>query len=371
MTGTIPYNCARASRVPSLILRTAAGEPVERRPSLDLYCWSSRPGMLRDIRDARDEIEAIKPDRVILHGNPSEIAAEGAAAILIAQEIMGPLSLVPAVGVGIGADGWADEWRRGAATSEQVIRPLVRAVKIAYDAGARLMVPNLEAAWKRHNNADGAKDVRTEEELAALVEAVARAMMAVAPDAVFMLSSYDQPTLHRSMKLVYRILTRLFPAVTGQTYVAVPGIPSRMALPSRLAAFAASFDRAEEEGWVTRDEIEREIAEDCDRIPTLQGHKTHPNALTKALVEEPQVILWSAPMIVDEGRREDGRLDSIGFECARFACDLRAHGWVGPGAIAALQRALGFTDGDVDGVPGLKLWAACGYGDRYRLHTAD
>lgn len=335
-------------------VRTAAGAPVLCAPVLQLYVWSSRPGMLRDLRDARDEIEAIGPGRIVLHGNPSEIGAEGAKSIELAAEIMGG---VDRVGLGIGADGWADDWRRGNCTSEQVIRPLVTSVRLGYERGVRHFVPNLEAAWKRHNNAGGTKDVKSADEMRALAQAIALAFRAAAPDAVFALSSYDQPTLHGAMRIVYEELTRSFPIFTPQVYAAVAGVPGRQLLPNRRRESLRRIAEARAQGWISPDVSGPDVHSDCDDWPTYQGHKIDPGALFKLCVETPHLYVWSAPSIIDDGREEDGRLDAIGVNALALACRVREAGWIGPGAVAELQAALGI---EVDGNPRQGTFRALG-----------
>jgi len=314
------------------------------------------------MRDAVNEIRAIVPDRLIIHGSPSEIKHDGRAAIDLGASVMrelwsdkGSTNGYDRLALGIGGDGWADDWRYGRATEAQVIEPLVAAVSMAYAMGVRFFVPNMEAAWKDDN---GGKDLRSLEEIEALATRVAQAMATVAPEALFALSTYDLPKYHASMRAVIRPFSRLFPLLTGQTYVAETGVPRRGLLPGRIDAFRREIVAAAERGWRTGDTVDgADLYTDCDGFPSCQGHQTDPRDLAKAAIENDHIAIWSAPSIVDQGRREDGRLDAQGVRALMLAAVVRSLGYIGEGAVAAFQAAMGL---EPDGKVGPATFRAAG-----------
>lgn len=343
----------------SLKVRNARGDNLTLPPRLWLYVWSGRNGCLQDMRDSVNETQRIAPDALIVHGSPSEIRHDGAAALRLAAETMGSIHRDPEpfgrVGLGIGGDGWAGDWRYGRATAQQVIAPMVDAVRVGYALGVRFFVPNLEAAWKDDN---GGADIRSLADIEALAAQLAAALCAAAPEGVFALSSYDLPKYHASMRAVIRPLSRAFALSTGQTYVAETGVPRRGMLPGRVDAFYREVQASAARGWREGDVVGPEdLYTDCDAFPTVQGHKTAPGDLARVLIEQNHVAVWSAPSIVDAGRREDGRLDEQGIRALCFAMLARSQGFIGPGAVAAFQEALGVA---ADGQPGPATFAAAG-----------
>lgn len=333
-----------------LIVRTGNGTKAEFPPGLWLYVWSGDNGILRDLQKARDEIELIKPDGLILHGGPTEILSGCKQAVALAASIMGAVNRVA---VGIGCDGVAPRWRAGEASEAAVVEPLRRAVKAAYAEGVRFFVPNAEAGWY-----DSPIDKKNRHQIETLAGNLAMAMCDAAPEGIFCVSSFDQPTYQVGMAPLLRAWTRQFPMYTGQTYVATTNTPSPGAIDRRTAAWQKSQSIAERIGWVSRDVIAEDIADDCDRWPTVQGHRTHPTALARVAIESPHIAVWAAPSIRDgKGAYEGGRLDAQGIQALRFAMQARRAGFVGPGAVEAYQRALGVT---ADGKPGKITFAAAG-----------
>lgn len=317
-----------------LLVRDGAGRTQSLPPALFVYVWSEQ-GILEATRDARDELAAMRPDVILLHDAPSKLLAHGREAARIVREWLPNAGL----GFGVGADGTVDDWRMRRASADDVVRPLVRVAALAEDLRARFAIWNCEAGWK-----DAADDVRSPTEIEALADRCGREVCAAAPSVVHGLSTYDQPNLHAAMRPLLRGWAKHCAIFTGQGYVAVPGMPPRGALPRRLAAGEKAQALIARLGWIPADELLTEVATDTDRIPTVQGHKTHKLDLARAVATLPHLALWSAPLV-----REDGRLDAEGLEAWRVGLQIRAEVGAGPNAVRKYQLRHGLAADDVLG----------------------
>jgi hypothetical protein len=312
----------------SLLVRDGAGNPRTLAPALLVYLWD-KDGPLDGARDARDELLALRPEIVVIHDSPSKLLAQAREAVRIVRETLPGVR----IGLGIGADGTVDDWRLGRASADDVVRPLVRIAALAQDLGAELAIWNCEAGWK-----DSAADHRSEAEIEALADRCGREVRAAAPSVVHGLSTYDQPNYHAAMKPLLKGWVKHCSLFTGQSYVAVPGEPPRGALPKRLAAGDKAQGLIARLGWIPADELIADVPTDTDRVPTLQGHKTHKLDLAAAVATLRHLLLWSVPSVP-----EGGRVDAAGLEAIRVGMQIRAEVGPGPQAVRAYQTRHGLA----------------------------
>lgn len=321
-----------------LLQHNGRGEPVEVPPTLGLYVWGSR-GLLAALDAARDEIDAIRPDVLVLHGPPSELLRSLVSLVGLARQ-RHPWARV---WIGCGMDGTVGQWRRGKRTADDVIAPLVGVAALCERAGVECIVWNGESEWK-----DSPTDRVVLADIEALADAAGLACAKAAPSCLHWLSSFDQPNLHGSLRAMLRGWTRHVTAYTGQAYVAQAGGAPRGALDRRLDAAARGQELAERAGYLPDDVTGVDVAGDVDRVPTIQGHATHLADLARAAAELPHVLVWSAPLVA-----EGGRLDPVGLQALRFARVVRDSGL----SVVEWQRAKGLAP---DGVVGPKTLAAAG-----------
>lgn len=355
MTCAVPFDLARFE----LHVVRGDGSRAELAPGHVVYLWAgddrtnrgTRPGSLRAaFEDARDELLAIVPDGVCVHGSPSQLLARGDDGVLaldwVAREIR---ALLPGVRlwVGVGGDGWAGDWRAGKATESQVLQPLQRVAAKCREVGAEAIVWNFETAWK-HSPSD--KQPRS------ALEALARKMMALlcalAPLCIHVVSSFDHVGFHMAVPFA-ALLDGNVAAFTEQTYVAVAGTPTKGVLSGRIASAHASQDAARRQGKFPADSTSADGTDDSyddvDVFGTVQLYGTDVTDLTRELVEQPLVQSWSVPLV-----REGGRADEGGIEAARAARAIRNVVGTGKGAVRRYQQWAGLT---ADGVPGPKTRA--------------
>jgi hypothetical protein len=333
------------STAPALLVVTGDGTQTTIAPGHIVYLWSgddrtnqgARPGSLRAaFEDARDELLAIVPDGVCVHGSPSQLLSRGddglTALEWCAREIR---ALLPGVRlwVGVGGDGWIGQWRAGKATSAQVTQPLQRVAMLARQLGAESIVWDFESEWK-HASGDQlsrlALDTFSRELMAALC--------ARAPKCVHVVSSFDHVGFHMAMPWA-ALLDGNVAAFTAQNYVAQAGETApRGLLRARIAKASASQDAARKQGKFPADEHDASGVDtshdDVDVFSTVQLHGTDPRDLAAAIAESPLVLSWSVPRV-----REGGRADDRGIEAARVARVLRVLVGAGPGAVRRYQAS--------------------------------
>lgn len=321
-----------------LLQHTGRGEPREVPPTLGLYVWGSR-GLLAALDAARDEIDAVRPDVLVLHGPPSELLRSLVSLVGLARQ-RHPWARV---WIGCGLDGTVPLWRRGQRSSLEVVDPLRRVADLCDRERVEAIVWNGESQWK-----DSPDDKVTAAQIEALADAAGLACAKAAPSCLHWLSSFDQPNLHGSLRAMLRGWTLHVTAYTGQAYVAQAGGAPRGALDRRLDAAARGQELAERAGYLPDDVTGVDVAGDVDRVPTIQGHATHLADLARAAAELPHVLVWSAPLVA-----EGGRLDPVGLQALRFARVVRDSGL----SVIEWQRGKGLTP---DGVVGSKSLAAAG-----------
>lgn len=323
----------------SLLQHNGRGEPVEMRPGLIVYVWGSH-GLLAALDAARDEIDAIRPDAIVLHASPSELLRDLRRAVSRTRQ-RHPSARV---WVGVGLDGTVGQWRQGERTAAQVVDPLRNVAALCESlAGIEVVVWNGESQWK-----DSPADKVTMAQIEALADDAGRACIKAAPSLVHWLSSFDQPNLHGALRAFLRGFTRWVSAYTGQAYVAQAGGAPRGALDRRLDAAARGQELAERAGYLPDDVTLVDTAGDVDRVPTIQGHATHLADLARACAELPHVLVWSVPTV-----DEHGRTDATGLVAMRFARVVRNAGL----SVTEWQRSKGLV---TDGVVGPRSLAAAG-----------
>lgn len=318
----------------ALLCRTGDGRTRALDPGVAVYLWTS-DGLRAAWAASEATLRRLRPDVVILHGPPSSIT-NPAFAPLVAQ-VRAALPGVR-VWVGVGGDGWADEWRAGKASTTQVVDPLVASARAARAVGAECVVWDFEAAWKRSPKSD----VRTGADLGALARRVVREGAAAASDAVHAVTTYDHPGLHTALPWA-SFLVGTEVSVYLPQYYAADGTPDRGELLARVRRAQASQAAAERAGMLPPD-VTPDVAEDVDRVPVVQLHQLATADLVTVLAESPLVGAWALPLVAD-----GGRADEAGLLALEAALRIRHAVATGPGAVAAYQASKGLT---ADGVCG-------------------
>ena len=314
----------------SLLGRTGAGKECILPPSLRVYAWSSK-GVLAAARDSRDELTAIWPDAVILHGGTADLLANLRAA-WAASVYEHPERASIARWVGVGIDGSLAAWHAGKLTAEQVVTRHAAVARLCHSLGVRWIVPNGESAW-----ALSSASKRTTADVRALAAAVGRAYAVHAPDAALVLSTFGALGMHANVRALIEGFTPFCAALSGQSYAARKGPVKPGVLPGVLARDEKSQEATERQGWHRADETEGEDSpDDLDRFPTVQSHKTAPSDLCTVLCERTHALVWSVPMI-----SESGRTDAEGLAALRAAAAIRRECGAGPGTVRRFQAAHG------------------------------
>jgi hypothetical protein len=341
---------------------TGDGAPSTIPPGHIVYTWAgdgrtnagAAPGALRAaLEDARDELLAIRPDGVCVHGAPSQLLSRGDDG-LTAIEWCAPeiRALLPGVRiwVGVGGDGWIGQLRAGKATRAQVMQPLQRVAALARQLGAESIVWNFESQWK---HASG--DKLTLADLDAFSRELMESLCALAPKCAHIVSSFDHVGFHMAMPWA-ALLDGNVTGFTAQNYVAVAGDSApRGLLQARIVKASKSQDAARAQGKFPADERGTDGVDtshnDVDVFSTVQLHGTDEIDLANALVNASVIQSWSVPLV-----REGGRADARGVRAAQVARVIRNAVGPGDGAIARFQAASGGAL-KADGVLGPKTFA--------------
>lgn len=317
--------------------RTGSGAPRDVKGGLFLYLWGG-DGLTAAVDNARNEIDLIAPQAVILHDNPSTLLAT------LARNVREVRRRHPNVRVfvGVGGDGTVGMWRKGTRTAAQVIAPMRAVAKLCEQLAVEVIVWNCESQWKDAND-----DAVTGEQIEQLAIELGREVTAAAPNCVHWLSSFDQPNLHGALRFFMRGFTAYVSAYTGQAYVAVAGGAEKGALGRRLTAAERGQELAERAGYLPDDVVGVDTAYDVDRIPTIQGYATPLPDVARCAAER-TCCVWSLPML-----DEKGRADPAGVAALAFATRVRDSGLT----IEQFQRARGLTP---DGIVGPMTLRAAG-----------
>lgn len=321
----------------ALLCRTGRGDAIRVNPACVLYVWSGA-GLLAAARASLDELAYVGPDAVCLHSGTADLIASLAASWATIQRAHGTDRVPLRLWVGVGIDGAIEAWQQGKLTGEQVIARHVAVAKLLATLGVEVVVLNGESKWALIKDSK-----RSTADVRALADAIGRAYNEHAPDCVLALSSFGRLGYHSDVRALIEGLTPRCSIFTGQSYAARPGAPKPGVLPAVIEADGKSQNATVKQRWmradVAGDASTSDSADDLDRLPTVQAHKTHAPDLERGVIALPHVLVWSVPTIA-----EGGRADQEGLDALRVACAIRR-----AGGVREFQRMYGLKD---DGVLG-------------------
>lgn len=324
----------------TLLVRDGAGNERTLLDAIVLYAWSSK-GVLRAACNGLDEMRMVQASCVALHSGTADLLSGLEPAVKVVRDGLGARAV--RVWVGLGIDGTIAAYRAGKLSASQVVTRYAQVAALCQRLGVEVLVLNGEGKWALTKG-----DVRTSADMRSLADQLGRAMRAAAPDVVLALSSFGALGYHADVRPLIEGLTPHCSLFTGQSYAARPGPVQPGVLPDVLVRDERSQEATERQGWM-RDDTSTDgaddSADDLDRIPTVQAHKTATIDLARALVQRSHVLVWSVPTIA-----EGGRADASGLEAIRVAQTIR--GWA---SVEAFQRAHGLK---ADGVLGPLTYAA-------------
>lgn len=299
-----------------LRVRSGNGEETSIIDAITVYVWGSK-GVLKATRDGLNELRAVEASCVALHDGTARLLAELEPSTKLVREALDKHDV--RVWCGLGIDGTIASYRAGKLTAAQVVTRYAEVATLCQRLGIEVLVLNGEGKWALSTG-----DVRTRDDMRALADMLGRAMAAAAPDVVLALSSFGALGYHADVRPLIEGLTPHCSVFTGQSYAARPGPVKPGVLPSVIARDERSQEATERQGWLRDDTSDADgdddSADDLDRIPTVQAHKTAKIDLARLLVARPFVLVWSVPTIA-----EGGRADADGIEAMRVARVLRGY----------------------------------------------
>jgi len=312
---------------------------------LTLY---SNDGPRSALLSAMDDLLAIRPQAVQIHGGPHALVAD---LRMISARLR---SMLPGVSLWVGVqwDGWISNYAAARTDRERaaVVKVYVDVARIAQDCGVEAIV------WDCEGKAEA---------MPAAARALERACVAqtrlACPSLRQALTTFDQPGYHSAFPWSGWLgapLTDSSPVDfwLPQVY-ASPGdgtMAGAGALTKRLAAHRTSTARCKALGW---------IRTDAPEVLYLQGHHVPRVQTAFHGAREGFVFVWAAPK---KTATVDGRLDGDGFEACRVLAEVArvqpVLGGLDASAVAAWCQGalskLGLLAGEGDGVFGAKSLAA-------------
>lgn len=323
----------------ALLARNGRGDEVVLNPALVAYVWDESSNVAEAARDSVDELVRVRPDAVCPHGGTGDLLRNLSGALETLRKALPDAEHW----AGVGIDGTIEAWQRGKLTAEQVVSRHREVARLLERLGVRVAVLNGEGKWALLPDS-----IRSVADIKALAAAIGRAYQEHAPSVVVMLSSYGRLGHHARIRALIEGITPFCSAFTGQSYAARKGEVRRGVLPTILELDERSQAATVRQGWMRPDApgdaSAGDTADDLDRLPTVQAHKTDSTDLCTALCERYHVLVWSLPTI-----REDGRADEAGLDAFASAVRIRAEAGPGPGCVRRFQAA---RELDVDGRAG-------------------
>jgi hypothetical protein len=254
---------------------------------------------------------------------------------LVADKIRTALGEVELV-CGFGIDSIARDVAKGTVSVADGVRTLLRLAQRAHSVGAKAVMHNAEAAWKRPPNSAEQK------RLSELVRNGLAEIAARFPALEQLHTAYDHPSFHASYNW-NDWLGAHSPVVASYCQVyAAPGdglMAHRGALPAREARSLRSWGEAVRAGWIVEDDPSTSLREGVEWRPYYQLHHVPTRDTVASALQHESVALWAVPTRADR----DGRLAFVAL------CELARRGYWRPDGLVAFQRDNGLEDDNVLG----------------------
>jgi hypothetical protein len=274
----------------------------------------------------RDLIDRARPRMVQVHSW---------SAPLVADKIRRAIANVELV-CGFGVDSIARDVAKGRMSVSDGVKVFLRLAERAHTIGAKAVMHNAEAAWKRPPNSAERK------RLSELVRNGLSEIAAKFPALEQLHTAYDHPSFHASYNWNDWLGAHSPIAASYCQVYAAPGdglMAHRAALPAREARALRSWGAAVRAGWIVEDDPSTALREGVEWRPYYQLHHVPTRDTVASALQHESVALWAVPTRADR----DGRLAFVAL------CELARRGYWRPDGLVAFQRDNGLEDDNVLG----------------------
>ncbi len=272
---------------------------------------------------------------LLTSARPRAVQVHSWSVQLVADEIRTALGEVELV-CGFGIDSVARDVAKGTASVADGVRTLLRLAQRAHSVGAKAIMHNAEAAWKRPPNSAERK------RLSELVRNGLAEIAARFPALEQLHTAYDHPSFHASYNWNDWLGAHSPIAASYCQVYAAPGdglMAHRGALPAREARSLRSWGAAVRAGWIVEDDPSTSLREGVEWRPYYQLHHVPTRDTVASALQHESVALWAVPTRADR----DGRLAYVAL------CELARRGYWRPDGLVAFQRDNGLEDDNVLG----------------------
>ena len=274
----------------------------------------------------RDLLRRARPNVVQLHTWQPQLVAEAVRGVLPDAQLV----------CGFGVDAIARDVCKLRMSVAEGVRVFLRLGERAKRVGARAIMNNAEASWKRPPNTDEKR------RLSELVRNALDELHARFPEIALLHTSYDHPSYHST----YNWNDWCGPqSPTEESYFQVYAAPGdgmmahRGALPRREARAFASFEAAVRAGWFAKDDPSTPEREGIGWRPYYQAHSVPARDTVSSALKHKRAALWAFPARADR----DGRSTLLAL------CELERLGLWRADGLEEFQRMAGLEPDKIYG----------------------